>query len=313
MKYVDARDGTQLRVKELGEGRPVVLIHGWPLSADSWDPVMIALADSGFRAIAYDRRGFGHSEHAPRGYDYDTFTDDLADVMAAMNATRDVALVGFSMGGGEVARYMSRHGGKGVAQAVLVGSVVPYLLKTDSNPDGVPQSTFDQMAEGMETDYRRFFTGFFQDFYGDGWVRSRVADEEKQWAWNTAMMASRHAVLKAAQAFATTDFRPDLPSFTVPTLVIHGTDDRTVPIDATARVVAQEVPGAELLEYGGEPHGLFATQTERLAEDIIAFLQRTGGEEGGIFDGLDGASRQDRQAIVDEVTAASVATTPANL
>lgn len=311
MAHIETRDGTRLFWKELGQGRPVALIHGWPLSADSWDPVMIELAENGYRAIAYDRRGFGRSDHANGGYDYDTFADDLADVMKATGAASDAALVGFSMGGGEIARYMSRHGGAGVSQAVLVGSIVPYMLKTEDNPNGVPQGTFDEMAEGMKQDFRKFFTGFFQDFYGDGWVTQKVSDEEKHWAWNTAMMASQYAAMQSANAFATTDFRPDLPSLTVPTLVIHGTADRTVPIDATAREVAKKVPTAELIEYDGEPHGLFATQTERLAEDIVAFLDRNG--DGSAFAGLDGADRAERQTIVDQVTAASIATSPSSL
>ena len=272
MPTLKTRDGTQLRYKELGEGRPVILIHGWPLSANSWDPVMMALADNGYRAIAYDRRGFGASDHAPTGYDYDTFSDDLADVMKATGATDNAALVGFSMGGGEIARYMSRHSGKGVSQAVLVSSVVPYMLKTDDNPDGVPQSTFDEMTEGMKTDYRHFFTGFFKDFYGDGVLSDKVRDEEKHWAWMTTMKSAKWATMQSAEAFATTDFRPDLPSFDVPTLVIHGTKDQTVPIDATGRAVAEKVPTARLIEYDGEPHAVFATQTDRLIEDLLDFL-----------------------------------------
>ena len=267
MPNIQTRDGTRLRYKELGEGRPVVLIHGWPLSADSWDPIMMKLADNGYRAIAYDRRGFGHSDHAKSGYDYDTFADDLADVMKATGATDNVALVGFSMGGGEIARYMSRHSGSGVTQTVLVSSVVPYMLKTDDNPEGVPQDTFDEMAQGMKDDFRKFFTGFFKDFYGKG-----PSDEERQWAWNTTMHASQYATLKSADAFATTDFRPDLASFDVPTLVIHGTKDKTVPIDATGRQVAEKVPSARLIEYDGEPHAVFATQTERLGDDLLQFL-----------------------------------------
>lgn len=272
MTYVQAQDGTQIFVKTLGEGRPVVLIHGWPLSSDSWDPQMIALAEAGYRAIAYDRRGFGRSDPAPSGYDYDTFADDLAAVLEATAATSDVALVGFSMGGGEIARYLSRHKGRGVTQAVLIGSVVPYMLQTDDNPNGVPQATFDQMAAAMREDYRHFFTGFFKDFYGAGWVTKPVSDEELQWAWATAMKASQYAALKASEAFATTDFRPDLSAFNVPTLVIHGTADKTVPIDATGRVVADRVPGAILIEYDGEPHGVFATQQGRLTQDVLDFL-----------------------------------------
>lgn len=272
MPYATTKDGTKLRWKELGEGRPVILIHGWPLSADSWDPIMMKLADNGYRAIAYDRRGFGHSDHAPKGYDYDTFASDLADVMAEAGATDNVALVGFSMGGGEIARYMTNHGGKGVSQAVLVSSVVPYMLKTDDNPDGVPQSTFDEMTAGMKKDFRHFFTGFFEDFYGDGILTDKVSQEEKDWAWMTTMHASQFATLQSAAAFATTDFRPDLPNFKVPTLVIHGTKDVTVPIDATGRAVAEAVPSATLIEYDGEPHAVFATQTERLGDDLLAFL-----------------------------------------
>ena len=272
MPHLKTADGAKLRYKELGEGRPVILIHGWPLSADSWDPIMIKLAEGGYRAIAYDRRGFGRSDHPPRGYDYDTFADDLAAVMKDAGATGDVALVGFSMGGGEIARYLSRYGAKGVAQAVLISSVVPYMLKTGDNPKGVPQAVFDQMTAGMKKDFHHFFTGFFQDFYGDGWVSQKVSDEEKRWAWTTAMMASQNASIKSAEAFATTDFRADLASFTVPTLVIHGTADKTVPIDATGREVSRLVPKAEIIEYPGEPHGIFATQTERLGDDILAFL-----------------------------------------
>ena len=276
MPNMTTRDGTRLRWKELGEGRPVILIHGWPLSADSWDPIMMKLAENGYRAIAYDRRGFGHSDHVKSGYDYDTFADDLADVMKETGATENVALVGFSMGGGEIARYMSRHNGQGVTQAVLVSSVVPYMLQTDDNPDGVPQDTFDEMTKGMKDDFRHFFTGFFKDFYGDGVLTNKVSEEEKQWAWNTTMLASQYATLQSAGAFATTDFRPDLASFDVPTLVIHGTKDQTVPIDATGRAVAEKVPSAKLIEYDGEPHAVFATQTERLGDDLLAFLKEGG-------------------------------------
>ncbi|WP_404481436.1 alpha/beta fold hydrolase [Novosphingobium sp. BL-52-GroH] len=293
MTMIQTRDGTHLRVKTLGEGRPVVMIHGWPLSANSWDPVMIALAENGYRAIAYDRRGFGRSDQPPRGYEYDTFTDDLADVMEATGATDDVALVGFSMGGGEVARYMSRHGGRGVSQAVLISSVVPYMLQTDDNPKGVPDRVFQEMTEGMKNDFRKFFTGFFKEFYGVGLLSHPVSDEELRWAWQTTMQAGQYATLQAAAAFAYTDFRPDLPHFRVPTLVIHGTADATVPIEATGRVVAAQVPSADLVEYEGEPHGVFATQTQRLSEDLITFLS--------------GGKIEARQGMIDALTADTLA------
>ena len=272
MAYFTTRDGISIRYKELGEGRPVILIHGWPLSGDSWDPVMIALREAGMRAIAYDRRGFGRSDHAANGYDYDTFADDLADLIGHLGLTDNIGLAGFSMGGGEIARYLSRHSGKGVSAVALVSSVVPYMLRTEDNPDGVPQATFDQMTAGMQKDHRHFFTSFFKDFYGDGWITEAVSEEEKHWAWMTTMQAAKWAILEAANAFATTDFRPDLAHFRVPTLVIHGTADKTVPIDATGRQVAAQVPGAQLIEYQGEAHGVFATQTERLSQDLVAFF-----------------------------------------
>ncbi|MBW8784266.1 MAG: alpha/beta hydrolase [Novosphingobium sp.] len=302
MILIETRDGTRLYLKSWGEGRPVVLIHGWPLSADSWDPVALTLAENGYRAIAYDRRGFGRSEQPWHGYDYDTFADDLADVMAATGTSDNAALVGFSMGGGEVARYLSRHHGRDVSQAVLVSSVVPLMLRGDDNPHGVPQSTFAQMSEAMRHDRAHFFRGFFNDFYGVGWVTSPVSDEVLDLSWVTAMQAGLHPTLAAAQAFATTDFRADLAAFTMPTLVIHGTADKTVPIDATARAVAAAVPHAQLIEYPGDPHGVFATRAERLASDLLAFL----GGSSSAFADLDAAPPEERQDLIDEVTRESL-------
>ncbi len=177
------------------------------------------------------------------------------------------------MGAGEIARYLSRHEGKGVSRVALVSSIVPFMKKTDDNPDGVPQDALDEMTKGMKTDFRGFFTDFFKDFYGDGWASNKVSDEEKHWAWMTTMMSAQWATLQSAGAFANTDFRPDLASFNVPTLVVHGTKDKTVPIDATGRQVAEKVSGAKLIEYDGEPHAVFATQTERLGEDLLAFMK----------------------------------------
>lgn len=306
MHMVEARDGTHLYVKSWGEGRPVVLIHGWPLSADSWDPVALALAENGYRAITYDRRGFGRSQQPWTGYDYNTFADDLSDVMQACDATENVALVGFSMGGGEVARYMSRHGGKSVTQVALIASVVPYMLQTEDNPEGVPQDQLDAMAKGVREDRPHFFRSFFKQFFGVGLVSHPVNDETLDLAWATAMQAGLHPTLAAARAFGATDFRPDLASLTVPTLVIHGTADKTVPIDATGRAVAKAVPNARLIEYAGEAHGIFATRTERLTSDLLAFL---GGNEDA-FSGLDSVSPQERQDLIDEVTARSIVMPP---
>ena len=278
MPYAKAKDGTQLYYKDWGRGRPAVLLHGWPLSGDTFDDAAVALAENGFRCIIPDRRGFGRSDQPWDGHDYDTYADDVAAVLEDAQIREPVALVGFSMGGGEVARFLTKQGKQRVSAAVLIGSVVPYMLQTDDNPNGVPQSTFDEMTEGMKKDREDFFQSFFKDFYGVGFVSSPVSDGVLMNSWRQAMMAGLRPTLAAAKAFATTDFRPDLASFNgVPTLVIHGTADKTVPIDATGRVVAAQVPEARLIEYDGSAHGLFATDKQRLIDDLLAFLG-----EGGV-------------------------------
>lgn len=272
MPYITTRDNTRLYVKDWGSGRPVIMMHGWPLSADTWDETAITLAEAGFRAISYDRRGFGRSDQPWDGYDYDTLADDLAAVITETGAT-DATIVGFSMGGGEVARYMSRHGGKNVVQAALIASVVPYMLQTPDNPNGVPQTTFDQITAGLKADRAHFYTSFFKDFYGVGLVSHPVSNEVIDWSRNVAMLASFKATLGCANAFATTDFRPDLAAFNVPSLIIHGTSDQIVPIDASARQAAAGIANATLIEYDGGPHGLFATHKEQLTNDLLTFLQ----------------------------------------
>ena len=276
MPYAKAKDGTMLYYKDWGSGEPVVLLHGWPLTADTWDDAACALVEAGKRCIMPDRRGFGRSDQPWNGYDYDTFADDVAAILEDAGVNEPVALVGFSMGGGEVARFLTKQGANRVSKAVLISSVVPYMLQTDDNPDGVPQSTFDTMTHGMKEDRAHFFTGFFKDFFGDGLLSQPVSSEVEMNAWRQTMMAGLRPTLAAAKAFATTDFRPDLASFTVPTLVIHGTADKTVPIDATGRVVARQVPGAQLIEYDGSAHGLFAIDKQRLIDDLLAFLGGSG-------------------------------------
>ncbi|WP_326524132.1 alpha/beta fold hydrolase [Sphingomonas sp.] len=273
MPHIKTRDGTDLYIKDWGEGRPVVLIHGWPLSADMWDAQAMALADAGFRTIAYDRRGFGRSGQPWSGYDYDTLSDDLADVLEATGATENVTLVGFSMGGGEVARYMSRHRGKGVIATALLGSIVPYMLKTDDNPDGVPEDQLQQIADGIKEDRAHFFRStFFPRFFGAGILSHPVSDEVIDTATTIAMQAGLKATLACADSFGHTDFRGDLSAFDVPTLIVHGTRDQTVPIDATARQAARSIAGAQLVEYDGEPHGLTETCGGRLTNDLLTFL-----------------------------------------
>ncbi len=272
MPYINTRDGTELYVKDWGSGRPVILVHGWPLNADSWDPQAMALAENGFRAIAYDRRGFGRSSQPWSGYDYDTMTDDLADVMKETGVDQDATIVGFSMGGGEVARYMSRHDGKGVIAAGLISSVVPYMLKTDDNPHGTPTDDLKAIGDGIKKDRYGFFRSFFKDFYGVGLIEHPVSQGQVDWAWWAQNQASLKAILQCATAFGMTDFRPDLPAFRVPTLVIHGTGDKTVPIDAAGRAAAKGIADSQLIEYDDAPHGLTATQSDRFTKDLLTFL-----------------------------------------
>lgn len=275
MPYIQTRDGTDLYVKDWGHGRPVILLHGWPLNADSWDAQSMALAEAGFRVIAYDRRGFGRSAQPWSGYDYDTLADDLADVMSATGADSDATIVGFSMGGGEVARYMSRHGGKGVVVAGLISSIVPYMLKTEDNPDGTPQATFDQIEKGIRADREDFFRNtFVPGFYGVGYISHPVSDAVVHGSTRIAMMAGLWPTLACAQAFGHTDFRPDLAAFRVPTLIVHGTGDKTVPIEASGRAAANGIAGSQLVEYDGAPHGLNVTESDRLTGDLLRFLGR---------------------------------------
>ena len=273
MNFITTTDKTKLYVKDWGAGRPVILLHGWPLSSDSWDDQAMAIADAGFRAISYDRRGFGRSSQPWTGYDYDTLADDLAAVIEQTGA-QDAVLAGFSMGGGEVARYMSRHGGKSVSKAILVSSVVPYMLKTSDNPEGTEQAVFDEMAEGMKADRAKFFAAFFKDFFGVSLTSHPTSNEVLEWARSVSMQASLKATLASAKSFASTDFRGDLPAFKVPTLIIHGADDKIVPIDASGRAAARAITQATLIEYDGAPHGLQATHKNQLTKDMLEFIRR---------------------------------------
>ncbi len=273
MGYITTRDKTRLYVKDWGSGRPVVLLHGWPLSADSWDDQAMALADNGFRAIAYDRRGFGRSDQPWSGYDYDTLADDLAAVIEQTGA-QDAAIVGFSMAGGEIARYMSRHDGKNVAQAGLISSVVPYMLKTADNPKGVDKAVFDEIIAGLKKDRTQFFADFFKNFFGGGPSSPKVSDELIEWARTVSLQSGIKPTIDCVKAFSTTDFRPDLAAFSVPTLIIHGTADKIVPIDATGREAAKAISNAKFIEYEDAPHGLLATHKDKFIEDLLAFLRK---------------------------------------
>jgi len=272
MPYVETRDGTQLYYKDWGAGRPVVFIHGWPLNADMWEYQMPVLGAQGLRCVAYDRRGFGRSDQPWGGYDYDTFADDLAALLDKLDL-RDVVLVGFSMGGGEVARYLSRHGTARVAKVALVAAVTPFLLKTADNPDGADKGLFDDMVEGLNKDRPNFLADFGKTFFGAGLLNFSVSAEILQWALTLALQASPKATIDCVRAFSDTDFRADMGAFTVPTLIIHGDADKIVPIEISGRAAAKMIPGARLKEYAGAPHALFFTEKDRFNQDILEFAK----------------------------------------
>jgi non-heme chloroperoxidase len=273
MNFVTTKDQTKLYVKDWGSGQPVILIHGWPLSSDTWDDQAMAIADAGYRAISYDRRGFGRSSQPWSGYDYDTLSDDLAAIIDYAKADNAI-IVGFSMGGGEVARYMSRHAGKSVAKAALISSVVPFRLKTADNPTGTEQATFDKTAAALNHDRPAFMTEFLNKFFGVGTPGNIVSQEVLTNMANIAMQGSLKATLACLKSFSSTDFRPDLAHFKVPTLIIHGTEDKTVPIDASARLAAKGIAQSTLIEYENSPHGIFVTDKEKFTKDLLDFIRK---------------------------------------
>ena len=275
MARLTTRDGTELFYKDWGSGRPVVLIHGWPLNADMWDYQTQALAEAGLRAIAYDRRGFGRSSQPAGGYDYDTFADDLASVIDHLDLS-DVTLVGFSMGGGEVARYIGRYGNAKVARAALVGAVPPFLLKTGDNPHGVDRSVFEGMKKGISGDRAQFFVDFGKTFLGVGRPGLEISEGLEQWTLSMALLAGLNGTLACVDAFSSTDFRQDLQRFDRPTLIVHGDDDQIVPFEVSGQKAAALLVKPQVEVYQGAPHGLYATHKDRLSADLIAFAKSGG-------------------------------------
>lgn len=271
MSELTLNDDTQLYYEDVGRGRTLLLIHGWPLSGAMWEYQVEPLARAGFRCVTYDRRGFGRSGKPGAGYDYATMAEDMAQLIERLDL-KDITLVGFSMGGGEVAEYLSRHQHEGrVARAVLVSSIVPYMLKTDDNPDGVDEQVFLDMQAGLRKDRPAFLTEFTEKFFGVGLLSSTVSNPMLAASCEVAMQASPIATIDCIDAFARTDFRAKAKSISVPTLVIHGDSDDIVPIDTAGKCAAEIIPGAELEIYSGAPHGLFFTHKDQLAADLAAF------------------------------------------
>lgn len=272
MSYVTTTDGTQIHVKDWGTGQPIVFSHGWPLNADAWDAQMVFLAERGYRCIAHDRRGHGRSSQPWTGNEMDTYADDLATVTKALDL-KDAVHIGHSTGGGEVARYIGRHGTSRVARAVLIGAVTPLMLKTAANPDGTPLAAFDGIRAGVTADRSQFFKDLTTPFYGANRSGADVSQGLRDAFWLQGMLAGHKNVLDCIKAFSETDFTDDLRKFDVPTLIMHGDDDQIVPIKASAIPAAKLVKGATLKVYPGLSHGMCQVNADQINADLLAFIR----------------------------------------
>jgi non-heme chloroperoxidase len=272
MSTITTNDGTEIYYKDWGEGPAVTFSHGWPLNSDMWDGQMLFLAQHGFRVVAHDRRGHGRSSQASSGNDMNGYADDLAAVFEALDLN-DVTVVGHSTGGGEVARYIGRHGTSRVAKTVLIAAVPPIMLKTDANPEGLPIEVFDGLREALFKDRSQFYRDFAVQFYGanrpGAQVSQGVLDQFWLWAMQSGLTNAYHSI----KAFSETDFTDDLTKFDVPTLVLHGEDDQIVPVKNSAMKSARLIKGAEDIYYPGAPHGITATHQDQVNAELLAFLQ----------------------------------------
>jgi non-heme chloroperoxidase len=265
-------DGTQIYFKDWGAGQPVVFSHGWPLSADAWEDQMVFLGAHGYRCIAHDRRGHGRSSQPWSGNEMDTYADDLAALVEALDLSHAIH-VGHSTGGGEVARYIGRHGTTRVAKAVLIGAVPPLMLKTAANPGGLPIEAFDAIRAGVLADRSQFFKDLSMPFYGANRRGAKVSQGLRDSFWLQGMQCGFKGALDCIKAFSQTDFTADLARFDVPTLVLHGDDDQIVPIGASAMRSAQLIKGSTLKVYPGLPHGMCSTHKDQINADLLAFIQ----------------------------------------
>jgi non-heme chloroperoxidase len=271
---ITIKDGTQIYLKDWGTGQPVFFSHGWPLSSDAFEDQMMFLADHGYRCIAHDRRGHGRSGQPWNGNNMDTFADDLAAIVEALDL-RDVIHVGHSMGGGEVARYIGRHGTKRVDKAVLISAVTPLMLKTPANPKGLPVETFDKIRAGVKADRSQFFKDLSEPFYGANRPGSKVSQGLRDSFWMQGMQSGIKAVYDCIEAFSESDFTEDFKKFDIPTLIIHGDDDQIVPIEDSALLSAKLVKGATIKIISGGSHGICSTHKDQINAELLSFFQRT--------------------------------------
>ena len=271
MATITTKDGTQIYYKDWGTGQPLVFSHGWPLSADAWEDQMIFLAARGYRCIAHDRRGHGRSSQPWNGNDMDTYADDLAELVHALDL-HDAVHIGHSTGGGEVARYIGRHGTERVAKAVLISAVPPLMLKTDKNPAGLPIEAFDQIRAGVLTDRAQFFKDLSLPFYGFNRPGAKISEGLRDFFWLQGMLCGHKAAYDCIKAFSETDLTEDLKRFDIPTLILHGDDDQIVPIVASALLSSKIVKGATLKIYPGAPHGMPSTLKDRVNEELLSFI-----------------------------------------